>query len=245
MRAARAEASAWRACPARRWWRQGWTGRRGSRCWPAWCRCGRGEGRTAGAWELIGQLRAGPALPPSRAHSAVVPGRRLTALPSLCVPCLPRLPAGARLHPAALGAAAGLVDAQTRNGDVPLRPAARRHAPPLRRAEVRWNAGGQPCLLARRVVQERCLALQVLAVPWLLRLLPPLPASSPYLDLRCWLWCCREQYSDPVCVLDLVKRVERRPRESVLGQVRWAAGRAACRGLSVPHAGCMGPPAVL
>lgn len=30
---------------------------------------------------------------------------------------------------------------------------------------------------------------------------------------------CREQYGDPVCVLDLVKRVERRPRESVLGQV--------------------------
>lgn len=35
---------------------------------------------------------------------------------------------------------------------------------------------------------------------------------------------CREQYGDPVCVLDLVKRVERRPRESVLGQV----GRGSC-----------------
>jgi hypothetical protein len=37
---------------------------------------------------------------------------------------------------------------------------------------------------------------------------------------------CREQYSEPVCVLDLVKRLERRPRESVLGcaysnAVRW------------------------
>ena len=38
---------------------------------------------------------------------------------------------------------------------------------------------------------------------------------------------CREQYGEPVCVLDLVKRVERRPRESVLGReyataIRWA-----------------------
>ncbi|PRW58397.1 phosphoinositide phosphatase SAC1 [Chlorella sorokiniana] len=35
----------------------------------------------------------------------------------------------------------------------------------------------------------------------------------------------REQYGDPVCVLDLVKRVERRPRESVLGQEFAAAVR--------------------
>lgn len=38
---------------------------------------------------------------------------------------------------------------------------------------------------------------------------------------------CRQQYGEPVCVLDLVKRVERRPRESVLGCEYAAAVRCA------------------
>ena len=42
----------------------------------------------------------------------------------------------------------------------------------------------------------------------------PHPLLAPPPLLCC---CCREQYGEPVCVLDLVKRVERRPRESVLG----------------------------
>lgn len=39
------------------------------------------------------------------------------------------------------------------------------------------------------------------------------------------LSACREQYGEPVCVLDLVKRMERRPRESILGQEFAAAVR--------------------
>lgn len=55
-----------------------------------------------------------------------------------------------------------------------------------------------------------------------------LPAAFPPTAV---LSHCREQYGSPVCVLDLVKRVERRPRESVLGQVGRAVQRLAwCSG---------------